>query len=347
MEFRELGRTGVSVSALCLGTMTWGEQNTEAEAHAQLDYATANGINFIDAAEMYPVPPKAETAGLTETYFGTWLEKNKARRGDLIVATKVTGRGNNLPHIRGGAGLDAKNIRIAIEGSLKRLRTDYIDLYQTHSPDRPVNNFGKLDYVYSAGADQGASFEETLGTMADLVREGKIRHFGVSNETPWGVMRQLDIANKGGGPRVASIQNPYNLLNRSFEIGLAETALREGTGLLAYSPVAMGVLAGKYLNGARPAGGRLTLFERFKRYSTPRAEPAAAAYVKIARDAGLDPAQMAIAFVTGRPFVTSNIFGARTLAQLASNIASAALRLPADVLAAIDAVHAGNPNPCP
>jgi len=347
MEYRKLGATDLSVSALCLGTMTWGQQNTERDAHDQLDYAVANGINFFDAAEMYPVPPRAETFGRTEAYLGTWLAKNKARRAQFVVASKVTGRGNSLPHVRGGAGLDAKNIRAAIEGSLQRLQTDYIDLYQTHSPDRPANRFGQLDYAHDPDAPQGAPFEETLGTLADLVREGKIRHFGVSNETPWGVMRQLGLAAAGAGPRPQSIQNPYSLLNRSFDVGLAEIALRERVGLLAYSPLAMGVLAGKYLDGARPADGRLTLFERFKRYSTPRAEPAAAAYVRIAGEAGLDPAQMALAFVTGRPFVTSNIFGATTLAQLASNIESANLRLSPDILAAIDAVHAANPSPCP
>jgi aryl-alcohol dehydrogenase-like predicted oxidoreductase len=347
MEYRKLGTTGLSVSALCLGTMTWGQQNTENDAHAQLDYAVANGINFFDAAEMYPVPPRAETFGRTEECLGSWLGKNKSKRAQFIVASKVTGRGNGLAHVRGGAGLAADSIRAAIEGSLKRLQTDYIDLYQTHTPDRPANRFGQLDYVHTSDAPQGAPFEETLETLAALVREGKIRHFGVSNETPWGVMRQLGLAQAGVGPRPQAIQNPYSLLNRSFDVGLAEIAMREQVGLLAYSPLAMGVLAGKYLDGARPPQGRLTLFDRFKRYSTPRAEPAAAAYVAIARAAGLDPAQMALAFVTGRPFVTSNIFGATSIEQLRSNSASAQVRLSPDVLAAIDAVHADNPNPCP
>jgi aryl-alcohol dehydrogenase-like predicted oxidoreductase len=347
MEYRKLGTSDLSVSALCLGTMTWGQQNTESDAHAQLDYAFANGINFFDAAEMYPVPPRAETFGRTEECLGSWLAKNKSKRAQFVVASKATGRGNGLAHVRGGAGLDAANIRAAIEGSLKRLQTDYIDLYQTHTPDRPANRFGQLDYAHDPAAPQGAPLEETLGTLAMLVREGKIRHFGVSNETPWGVMRQLGLAQAGVGPRPQAIQNPYSLLNRTFDVGLGEIAMREQVGLLAYSPLAMGVLAGKYLDGARPSQGRLTLFDRFKRYSTPRAEPAAAAYVAIARDAGLDPAQMALAFVTGRPFVTSNIFGATTMAQLESNVASARVRLSSDVLAAIDAVHAANPNPCP
>jgi len=347
MEYRKLGRTDLSVSAICLGTMTWGEQNTEAEGHAQIDLALGMGVNFIDAAEMYPVPPTAETYGRTEEILGTWLAKNRARRKDVIVATKVTGRGNQLPHVRGGSGLDAKSIRAAIDGSRARLQTDYVDLYQTHVPDRPANRFGQLDYVHKPGTDDGAPIEETLETLAALVKAGKVRHVGVSNETPWGAMRHLILADAGKGPRIASIQNAYNLLNRSFDVGLAEVALREQVGLLAYSPLGMGVLAGKYLGGARPPEGRLTRYSRFQRYSTPRAEPAAAEYVRIARAAGLDPAQMALAFVTGRPFVTSNIIGATNLVQLRANIESAKLTLPADVLAEIDKVHAANPNPCP
>lgn len=346
MQYRKLGRTGLSVSAICLGTMTWGEQNTEAEGHAQIDFALSKGVNFIDAAEMYPVPPKPETFGRTEEILGTWLAKNKSKRKDVIVATKVTGGSNNLVHVRGGARLDERSIRLAVEGSLKRLQTDYIDLYQSHSPDRPANFFGTMDYVHRPDASPGTPLDETLGTMAALVKEGKIRHFGVSNETPWGVMKHLQLAAAGKGPRIASIQNAYSLLNRGFDIGHSEISLREEVGLLAYSPLGMGVLAGKYLNGARPAGSRLTLYDRFKRYSTPRAEPAAAEYVRIAREAGLDPAQMALAFVTGRPFVAATIIGATKQAQLAADIGSIDVKLPADVLAAIDRVHAGSPNPC-
>ncbi|MBI3503768.1 MAG: NADP(H)-dependent aldo-keto reductase [Proteobacteria bacterium] len=347
MQYRKLGRSGLSVSAICLGTMTWGEQNSEAEGHAQIDYALSKGVNFLDAAEMYPVPPKPETCGRTEEIIGTWIAKNKARRKDVIVATKVTGASNNLAHVRGGARLDAASIRIAVEGSLKRLQTDYIDVYQTHSPDRPANFFGAIDYVHRPDAKPGAALEETIGAMAALAKEGKIRHFGVSNETPWGLMKHLELAAAGKGPRIASIQNAYSLLNRGFDIGHSEIALREDVGLLAYSPLGMAVLAGKYLNGARPPNSRLTLYDRFKRYSTPRAEPAAAEYVRIAREAGLDPAQMALAFVTGRPFLAATIIGATTQAQLAADIASVDVKLPADVLAAIDKVHAANPNPCP
>ena len=346
MQYRKLGRTDLSVSAICLGTMTWGEQNTEAEGHAQIEYALSKGINFIDVAEMYPVPPKPETCGRTEEIVGTWLGKNKAKRKDVIVATKVTGASNKLNHVRGGARLDAANIRTAVEGSLRRLQTDYIDVYQTHSPDRPANFFGTLDYVHRPDADPGTPLEETVETMAALAKEGKIRHFGVSNETPWGTMKHLELATAGKGPRIVSIQNAYSLLNRSFEIGHSEISLREDVGLLAYSPLAMGVLVGKYLNGARPAGSRLMLYERFKRYSTPRAEPAAIEYVRIAREAGLDPAQMALAFVTGRPFLAATIIGATRPEQLAADIASVDLKLSPDVLAAIEGVHAANPNPC-
>ena len=345
MQYRKLGRSGLSVSAICLGTMTWGEQNTEAEGHAQIDAARAKGVNFLDAAEMYPVPPKPETYGRTEEILGTWLAKNRSKRGEVIVASKVAGGSNKVSHVRGKPQLTRAQIRIAVEGSLKRLQTDYIDLYQTHSPDRPANMFGKLDYAPSE--EKGTPFEETLDALGELVKEGKIRHFGVSNETPWGLMRQLALAAAGKGPRPESIQNAYSLLNRSFDVGLAEVALREEVGLLAYSPIAMGVLAGKYLGGAKPAGARLTLYSRFQRYSTPNAEPAAGEYVRIAREAGLDPAQMAIAFVLSRPYVTSAIIGATRLDQLAVDIGAVDVKLPPDVLAALDAVHARISNPCP
>ncbi|MBL8807245.1 MAG: NADP(H)-dependent aldo-keto reductase [Rhodospirillales bacterium] len=345
MQYRKLGRSGLSVSSICLGTMTWGEQNTEAEGHAQIDMAVGRGVNFIDAAEMYPVPPKPETYGRTEEILGTWLAKNRAKRKDLVIATKVTGGSNRIAHVREKAQLTRAQIRIALEGSLRRLQVDCIDLYQTHSPDRPTNMFGKLDYPVSP--DTGTPFEETLGALAELVKEGKIRHFGVSNETPWGLMRQLALADAGKGPRPQSIQNAYNLLNRSFDVGLSEVALREDVGLLAYSPIAMGVLSGKYLDGARPAKARLTLYSRFQRYSTPIAEPAATEYVRIARAAGLDPVQMAIAFVLSRPYVTSAIIGATALDQLAANIGSTEVKLPSDVLTALDGVHQRMSNPCP
>lgn len=347
MKYRRLGVTDLDVSSICLGTMTWGEQNSEAEAHAQLDRAAELGINFIDVAEMYPVPPKAETFGRTEQFIGTWLKKNRGVRSSLVIASKVTGASNNLAHVRDGKGrLDRATIETAIEGSLRRLQTDYIDLYQPHSPDRFVNAFGRLDYAHKPEQD-GAPIFETLAALDRLVRAGKVRHVGISNETPWGAMTYLRLAASGEGPRAQAIQNPYSLLNRSFEIGLAEVALRERCGLLAFSPLGMGVLTGKYLNGQRPAGSRLTLFERFKRYSTARAEPAAAAYVQVARAAGLDPAHMALAFVNSRPFVTATIIGCTSVAQLEHNARSTDVRLTDDVLAAIEQVHAGNPNPCP
>jgi aryl-alcohol dehydrogenase-like predicted oxidoreductase len=347
MKHAELGNTGRKVSRICLGTMTWGEQNTEAEGHAQLDLAIERGVDFIDAAEIYPVPPKQETFGRTEEILGTWLAKHKAKRDKLVVATKVASRTHGLPYVRGGSALDEKNIREAIEGSLRRLRTDYVDVYQTHTPDRQVNRMGLLDYVHKPDSDPGTPIEETLGVMQALVKEGKIRHMGVSNETPWGVMAHLRAAQAGTGPRLVSIQNAYSLLNRSFEVGLAEVAIREKVGLLTYSTLGMGVLAGKYFDGAKPPGARLTRYERFKRYSTPRAEPAAKEYVRIAREAGLDPAQMALAFAAARPFVTAVIVGATNTTQLAANIAAVDLVLPADLMAKLDAVHTANPNPCP
>jgi aryl-alcohol dehydrogenase-like predicted oxidoreductase len=346
MQLRPLGRTDLKVSALCLGTMTFGEQNSEAEAHAQLDRALEAGINFIDTAEIYPVPPRAETQGETERQIGTWLAARGGRE-HMVLATKAAGPGDWLPYLRGGTNrLDRPNIEAALEASLKRLRTDYIDLYQLHWPDRPTNFFGKLGYEHPE-KDESVPLLETLTVLGDLVRAGKIRHIGVSNETPWGLMRLLELAERHGLPRPVSIQNPYNLLNRTFEIGLAEVALREQCGLLAYSPLAFGVLSGKYLDGARPPGGRLTLFERFSRYSNPQAERAVARYVDLARSHGLDPAQMALAWVTSRPFVTANIIGATAMEQLESNLASADLTLSAEVIAGIEAIHTAQPNPAP
>jgi len=349
MQYRPLGNTDLEVSALCLGTMTFGEQNTEAEAHAQLDRALAAGINFIDTAEMYPVPPRAETQGLTEQYLGTWLQ-SRGCRDRVILATKVAGPGDWLPHLRGSARrLDRGNIETAIDESLRRLRTDVIDLYQLHWPDRPTNYFGQLGYRPAPEAEEAAAvpLAETLGVLADLIAAGKIRHVGLSNETPWGLMRALALAEQQGLPRVVSIQNPYNLLNRSFEIGLAEIALRERCGLLAYSPLAFGVLSGKYLDGQRPPEGRITRFARFSRYSNPEAERATADYVALARRWGLDPAQLALAWVTSRPFVTSNIIGATTLEQLESNLASLELELSDALIAEIEAIHQRQPNPAP
>ena len=346
MEYRQLGRTDITVSALCLGTMTWGEQNTEAEGHAQMDYALDQGINFIDTAEMYAVPPRAETYGKTEEIIGTWL-KARGSRDRIVLATKVVGPGSRFPHIRDGQPrLDRKNLIEALDGSLRRLQTDYVDLYQLHWPDRMTNMFGQLGYTHDP-EETTTPVEETLGVLDEFVRAGKVRHIGLSNDTPWGVMRFLHLAEVRGWSRVVSVQNPYSLLNRSFEVGLAECAMREQCGLLAYSPMAGGALSGKYLNGARPAGARMTLFSQFSRYDNPQGHQATARYVDLAGRHGLDPAQMALAFVTSQPFVTSNIIGATSMEQLHSDIASADLRLPEDVLADIEVVQAEIPNPCP
>jgi aryl-alcohol dehydrogenase-like predicted oxidoreductase len=345
MQYRKLGRTDLKVSAICLGTMTWGEQNNEADAHQQMDYAFDQGVNFFDAAEMYPVPPKPETQGRTESYIGSWFKKS-GKRDKVILATKVAGRSGGPTTIRDGQSLDKRNIITAVEASLKRLQTDTIDLYQLHWPDRSTNNFGQLGYAHNSD-EIPVPLEETLTALSDLIASGKVRHVGVSNETPWGVMRYIELANMKPLPRMMSVQNPYNLLNRSYEIGLSEISIREECGLLAYSPLAFGVLSGKYLNGAQPPKGRITLYARFQRYKGAKADAATQRYVKIANDAGLDPAQMALAFVTSRNFVTSNIIGATTLEQLKPNIASVDIRLPPDVVKAIDDVHKDIPNPCP
>lgn len=344
MKQRPLGRTGLSVGVVGLGTMTWGQQNSEAQAHEQLDLAVAEGVNFIDAAEMYPVPPMAQTQGRTEQYIGTWL-KARRNRDRVLLATKVTGPAD-MPWLRGGPRQSRAQIRQAIDASLRRLQTDCVDLYQVHWPDRSTNFFGRLGYEHKDG-ESAVPIDETLGALAELVKEGKARHVGVSNETPWGLAEYLRLAREKGWPRVASIQNPYNLLNRSFEVGLAEFAHREDVGLLAYSPLAFGVLSGKYLGGARPAGARLTLFSRFQRYTGERVERAVRKYVDLARLHGLDPAQMALAYVYSRPFVASALVGATDLRQLRANIAAAQLDLPAEIVAAIENIHRDHSNPAP
>jgi aryl-alcohol dehydrogenase-like predicted oxidoreductase len=349
MQYRQLGRTDLKISEITLGTMTWGEQNAEDEAHAQIDMALDHGVNMIDAAEMYPVPPRPETQGLTEQYIGTWL-KQSGRRDKVLIATKATGparKPHNPRHIRGGINnLDRKGLTEALDGSLKRLQTDYVDLYQMHWPDRSINSFGQLNYAHFPD-EVTVPIEETLAVLAEFIKAGKVRHIGLSNETPWGVASYLRAAEQGIGPRVATIQNPYNLLNRTFEISLSEFSHREQVGLLAYSPMAFGLLSGKYANGARPESGRLTLFERFTRYTNPQAIKANDAYLALARKHGLDPAQMALAFVTSRPFVTSNIIGATTLQQLQSNLDSIKLNVSDELLAEIDLIQMSQPNPAP
>lgn len=347
MNYRPLADTGLNVSALCLGTMTYGEQNDEREAFEQLDMALAAGINFIDTAEMYSVPPRAETMGSTEAIIGRWLAQ-RGCRDQVVIATKVAGPGGDwLTYIRGGDNhLDRSNILAAADASLRRLQTDVIDLYQLHWPERQNNRFGQLGYEHHDDAEQ-ATLLESLDALGELVRAGKVRHVGVSNETPWGLMRFLHLAEQHDLPRMVSIQNPYSLLNRTFEIGLAEISHRENVGLLAYSPLGFGVLSGKYLNGQLPADSRLRLFPDYTRYSNPQAQKATHDYVALARDHGLDPAQMALAFVTSRPFVTSNIIGATTLAQLRSNLDSAELTLGDDLIEDIEQIHTRHPNPSP
>jgi aryl-alcohol dehydrogenase-like predicted oxidoreductase len=345
MKTKPLGRTGIEVSEICLGTMTWGVQNTEAEAHAQLDYATDAGINFIDTAEMYAVPPSAETFGKTETYIGTWL-KQPGKREKIVLATKVAGPGR--PWVREGSAPSAATVRQAVEGSLKRLQTDYIDLYQIHWPTRPHYHFGESWNYNPSGTDSAevlAHMEEILESLGTLVKEGKIRHIGLSNETAWGTMQWLRLAEQKGLPRVASIQNEYGLLQRHFDLDMAELSHHENVSLLAYSTLAAGVLTGKYLDGAEPAGARGVLFGSGFWRRNSHSEPAVKAYVDLARQHGLDPATLGIAFSLSRPFMTSVIIGATSLDQLKTDIAAAGVTLSPEVLAGIEAIHRKYPRP--
>ncbi|WP_344953939.1 NADP(H)-dependent aldo-keto reductase [Zobellella aerophila] len=348
MKYQQLGTTDIKVSLIGLGTMTWGEQNNERDAHAQLDMALDYGVNLIDTAEMYPIPPSRDTQGATEQMIGNWLSAS-GKRDQLVLATKVVGpsRTPRRPsYFRDGqAKLDRRNLFQAIEGSLRRLNTDYIDLYQLHWPDRTTNTFGQLGFQTLAD-EQTVPIEETLEALQALQQSGKIRHFGLSNETPWGMHQYLLQAGRHGLPRPVSIQNPYNLLNRTFEIGLSEFSLRERVGLLAYSPLAFGLLTGKYDHDPLPAHARLTLYSRFARYLDPRARAASSRYSALAREHGLSPAQLAQAFVNSRPFVSSNLIGATSLAQLQENLESISLELSDELLQAIEAIHLERPNPC-
>ncbi|MDQ6993538.1 MAG: NADP(H)-dependent aldo-keto reductase [Mariprofundus sp.] len=346
MQYNQLGKSDLQVSELCLGSMTWGEQNSQDEAFAQMDYALEQGINFFDTAELYAIPPKAETYGRTEEIIGKWLHQSH-KRDKIILASKVCGPTHWCPHIRHGeARLDSKNIIAACEASLKRLGTDYLDLYQTHWPDRSTNFFGKLAYQHQAD-ESTIAIEETLTALNQLVESGKVRHIGISNETAWGTMEHLALAQTKELPRIVSIQNPYSLLNRSFEIGLAEVACREQVGLLAYSPLAFGVLSGKYLNKQKPTAARLTLFDNYKRYSGEIADKATAAYVSIANRYQLSPAQMALAFIRQQAFVASTIIGATSLQQLRENIGSISLILSQQCLDELEETQLNYPNPCP
>jgi aryl-alcohol dehydrogenase-like predicted oxidoreductase len=346
MQYRTLGNTNLEVSLICLGSMTWGEQNTEAEGHEQLDFAIGYGVNFIDTAELYSIPAKAETYGRTEEIIGSWL-KARRNRDKVIIASKIAGPGKGwIDHIRNGESrFDRKNIEAALHNSLKRLQTDYLDLYQLHWPERSTNYFGRLGYTHSE--EDFTPIKETLTVLADYVREGKIRHIGLSNETPWGVMKFLQIADEMELPRIVSVQNPYSLLNRSFEVGLAEIAHREQVGLLAYSPLGFGVLSGKYLDGGGKPNDRLSRFPEYDRYSNREAVAATKEYVSLAREMGLSPSQMALAYVNSRSFLTSNIIGATSIGQLQENITSVDLQLSDDILERIEAIHKRYPIPSP
>lgn len=347
MQYRRLGKTGIQVSPLCLGTMTFGAQNTQQEAHEQLSFAIINGINFIDTAELYPGPVSADTTTMTEQFLGNWLQHQN--RDELVIATKVVGPAPKkwIGHIRNGPQLSDEQIRKAVDDSLRRLKTDYIDLYQIHWPARNTNYFGKLGYEY--GRDKHDSpIHSTMNTLAKLIGSGKIRAAGVSNETPWGLHQYLNAAQDLGCDNIASIQNPYSLINRSYEIGLAEFAHRSDVGLLAYSPMAGGALSGKYLNGNEPPGARLTLHKNyFYRYTTEKVQQAVEKYTDLARQFGLEPAAMALAFVTQQPFTISTIIGATSIQQLRDNIKSSELSLDKEQLEMIEKIHQARPNPGP
>lgn len=344
MEYRKLGRTDLDVSLICLGTMTWGKQNSEAEGHEQMDYALEQGVNFFDTAELYAVPPDSETYGKTEEIIGTWFA-DRGNRDQVILASKIAGKG--LPWVRGGDYvIDRKNIMLAVEDSLKRLQTDYIDLYQLHWPNRGSYHFRAYwDYTPDFDvAEVEDNFLEVLETCDELIKAGKIRHIGLSNETAWGTMKWTRLSEEKGLPRMASIQNEYSLLCRMFEPDLQEVALCEDVGLLAWSPLATGMISGKYLDGARPDGTRWTLESSHPR-DTENAADAVRAYIKIAEKHGLDVNQMALAFVNMQPFVTSNIIGATTMEQLKTNISSVDVKLSGDVLKEIAAVRKQYPMP--
>jgi len=347
MRYNNLGNTDLKVSRICLGTMTFGEQNTELQGHQQLDYALDQGINFIDTAELYATPPKAETYGKTEKIIGSWLGKN-GRRNDIVLASKIAGPGVDwVSHIREGkTRFNAGHISQALDASLHRLQTDYIDLYQLHWPERETNFFGKLGFQESS-EELLTPIHQTLEALQQQVRAGKIRHIGLSNETPWGMMTFLNIAKHYDLPIIATIQNPYSLINRTYEIGCSEVSHREKVGLLAYSPLGFGVLTGKYLNDSQPDNARITLWPHYARYSNPQAISATQAYVDLAIQSNLDPAQMALAFVNQQSFVTANIIGATKVSQLQANIQSIDVKLTDDVINEIELIHQRYPNPAP
>jgi len=349
MKYRKLGTTDIDVSAICLGTMTFGEQNTQEEGFEQLDYAVDRGINFIDTAELYAIMPRKETYGKTEEIIGNWFSKRNLRN-KIILASKIASKDSGLSWIReGGPKLkfDKKNINEAIDASLKRLKTDYIDLYQLHWPERKVPKFGKLDFDYDASDDDWTKIEEVLYNLDEIIKSGKVRYVGLSNETPWGVMKFIETSKKNNLPRMMSIQNVYSLVNRVFDVANSEVSIREQCGLLAYSPLAGGRLSGKYLNNKNPKNARYTLWpSRFSRHHTARGEIAIEKYFNLANKFGINPSTFANSFVNDRPFVTSNIIGATSMQQLKENIDSIDVTLSAEILKEIEDIHLSDPNPC-
>jgi aryl-alcohol dehydrogenase-like predicted oxidoreductase len=345
MKFRKLGTTNIDVSLICLGTMTWGTQNTEKDAFEQMDYAVSEGINFFDPAEIYSVPPTSESYGKTEVMIGNWLEKRK-NRDKIILASKVAGPGCNW--IRGGGNnFDEKKIGEAIDGSLKRLKTDYIDLYQLHWPERSTNYFGSRDFLYNNKEGNWNSFENILEALEKFIKSGKIRYIGMSNETPYGLSRYLEISKNKGAPRMMSVQNPYNLVNRTYEIGMSEISIREKCGLLVYYPLAAGGLSGKYRNGKMPKDSRMALFKGWERHLNPLAMKAYDEYFRLAQDFNLTMVQLAQSFVNSRPFVTSNIIGATTMDQLRENVESINIEFTDEMSDRVNKIHNNNPNPSP
>ncbi|WCO01443.1 aldo/keto reductase [Psychroserpens ponticola] len=345
MRYTTLPKTDIKVSKICLGTMTFGNQNTQEEGFDQMDFALNKGVNFFDVAELYPVPATAETYAETERIIGRWFEKT-GNRDKVVLGTKIAGTGDYTAHIR-TSGFSKDALNEAVENSLKRLKTDYIDLYQLHWPERETNTFGVRDYVHNPSDQWTDNFNEILHNLDEIVKSGKVRQVGISNEKAWGTMRYLEESNKNELPRMTTIQNAYNLLNRVFEGDMAEVAIREEIGLLAYSPMAFGVLSGKYIKGTEGDNARLNLFPRFARYSSDKSTEATKRYLKIAEDNNMTLAQMSLAFVTDKPFMTSNIIGATSLEQLEENIDSIDIKLSDNILKAINEVHAEIPNPAP
>jgi len=345
MKFKKLGNTDLDVSLICLGTMTWGTQNTEKDAFEQMDYSVNQGVNFFDTAEIYSVPPTSDSYGKTEIMIGNWFEKRK-NRDKIILASKVAGPGCDW--IRGGGNnFDEKKIGEAIDGSLKRLKTDYIDLYQLHWPERSTNFFGRRDYSYNNKEGEWNSFENILDALGKYIKSGKIRYIGMSNETPYGLSRYLEISKNKGAPRMMSVQNPYSLVNRTYEIGMSEISIRQKCGLLVYYPLAAGALSGKYRNGEMPKNSRMSLFKGWERHLNPLAMRAYDEYYKLAKDFNLTMVQLAQSFVNSRPFVTSNIIGATTMEQLKENIGSVNIDFTDEMMERVDKIHNENPNPSP